>query len=318
MVTDLRVSVTDKCNFRCTYCMPPEGLPWLPKAELLTFEEIARVVEIAVSTGVTSLKLTGGEPLVRRELPTLVAMIRTASPDLDISVTTNGYLLAEQAQGLKDAGLDRVSVSCDSLLKHRFASITLRDALEQVRAGLETAARVGLGPIKVNCVVMRGVNDDEMIGFAELSRATGWEIRFIEYMPLDAGDKWSRAEVVPAAEILETIGSLHPLEPVDGGVAPAATYRFTDGAPGSVGVIPSVTEPFCASCDRLRLTADGQLRSCLFSLEETDLRALLRGGADDDAVYEAMQACVSAKWAGHHIGQPDFVKPARSMSMIGG
>ena len=310
--------MTDKCNFRCTYCMPPEGLPWLPKAELLTFEEIARVVEIAVSTGVTSLKLTGGEPLVRRELPTLVAMIRTASPDLDISVTTNGYLLAEQAQGLKDAGLDRVSVSCDSLLKHRFASITLRDALEQVRAGLETAARVGLGPIKVNCVVMRGVNDDEMIGFAELSRATGWEIRFIEYMPLDAGDKWSRAEVVPAAEILETIGSLHPLEPVDGGVAPAATYRFTDGAPGSVGVIPSVTEPFCASCDRLRLTADGQLRSCLFSLEETDLRALLRGGADDDAVYEAMQACVSAKWAGHHIGQPDFVKPARSMSMIGG
>ncbi len=317
-VTDLRISVTDKCNFRCTYCMPAEGLPWLDKAELLTFEEIARIVSILVTTGVTSIKLTGGEPLVRRDITYLVAMLRQVGAELDISITTNGYLLSKHARSLKHAGLDRVTVSCDSLLKHRFAEITLRDALDEVHAGLTAAEAAELGPIKINCVVIRGVNDDEIVSFAELSRATGWDIRFIEYMPLDARDAWRRAEVVPAAEILSTIHRLYPLVAEDAGAAPATRYSFADGAPGSIGVIASVTEPFCASCNRLRLTADGQVRACLFALEETDVKSLLRGGASDDDIYAAIAGCVASKWAGHHIGQPDFVKPSRSMSMIGG
>ena len=318
VATDLRISVTDKCNFRCRYCMPPEGLPWLAKDELLTFEEIVRVASVLTGCGIRSFKLTGGEPLVRRDLPELIAGLRDVSPDADISLTTNGFLLAERAHDLKAAGLDRVSVSCDSLLKHRFAEITLRDALDEVMNGLEAAAREDLGPIKINAVVMRGINDDEPVAFAELARAADYDVRFIEYMPLDAQDEWNAERVVPGAEILAAIAERFPLEPVQEGPAPAVSYRFSDGAPGRVGVISSVTAPFCETCDRLRLTSDGHLRACLFALEEVDLKGPLRSGASDDDLVALAQQCIAAKWAGHHIGKADFVRPSKSMSMIGG
>lgn len=318
VATDLRVSVTDRCNFRCRYCMPAEGLDWMARDELLTFEEMTRLVRILVSSGVRSLKVTGGEPLVRREVPTLVAMLRSISDGLDISLTTNGYLLADHAEALAEAGLDRVTVSCDSLIKHRFAEMTLRDALDRVMEGLEAAAAHGLGPIKINTVMIRDHNDDEAGSFARLARATGYEIRFIEYMPLDAQGAWDETKVVPGAEVLATIHRLFPLVADGDSSEPATTYRFADGAPGKVGIIASVTAPFCDSCDRLRLTADGQLRACLFSLDETDLRGPLRAGAGDDELAELARACVASKWAGHRIGKADFVAPARSMSMIGG
>ena len=316
--TDLRISVTDRCNFRCRYCMPPEGLPWLPKDELLTFEEIERVARVLGGYGIRSIKLTGGEPLVRRDLSKLVSRLRHVLPDADISLTTNGFMLGNAAEELKDAGLDRVTVSCDSLLKHRFSEITLRDALDEVMAGLDAAATAGLTPVKINTVVMRGVNEDEVVAFAELARRTGYEVRFIEYMPLDAQDEWSADRVVPGAEILETIASRFPLKQVEQASSPSANYGWADDAPGGIGVISSVTAPFCASCDRLRLTSDGHLRACLFSLEEVDLRGPLRSGASDVEIGEIASRCVGAKWEGHHIGRDDFVKPSRSMSMIGG
>jgi cyclic pyranopterin phosphate synthase len=319
VATDLRISVTDRCNFRCRYCMPPEGLPWLPKDEILSFEEITRLTKILIESGVDSIKVTGGEPLVRRDVTKLVRMVRDLSPDVDMSITTNGFLLAKHAVELKDAGLDRVTVSCDSLVKHRFAEMTLRDALDEVLEGLRVSAELGLTPVKINAVVIKNHNEDEAVDFARLARSTGYEVRFIEYMPLDAQDEWSADGVVPGAEILERIQAVFPLVPdTDEQPEPATPYRFADGAPGRIGVIPSVTEPFCDSCNRLRLTADGQLRACLFALEETDLRGPLRAGASDDELAELARACIAAKWSGHRIGQADFVRPARSMSMIGG
>ena len=319
VATDLRISVTDRCNFRCRYCMPPEGLPWLPKEEILSFEEITRLTKILIESGVDSIKVTGGEPLVRRDVTKLVRMVRDLSPDVDMSITTNGFLLAKHAVELKDAGLDRVTVSCDSLVKHRFAEMTLRDALDEVLEGLRVSAELGLTPVKINAVVIKNHNEDEAVDFARLARSTGYEVRFIEYMPLDAQDEWSADGVVPGAEILERIQAVFPLVPdTDEQPEPATPYRFADGAPGRIGVIPSVTEPFCDSCNRLRLTADGQLRACLFALEETDLRGPLRAGASDDELAELARACIAAKWSGHRIGQADFVRPARSMSMIGG
>jgi GTP 3',8-cyclase len=319
VATDLRISVTDRCNFRCRYCMPPEGLPWLPKEEILSFEEITRITNLLIESGVDSIKVTGGEPLVRRDVTKLVRMVRALSPDVDMSVTTNGFLLPKYASELKDAGLNRVTVSCDSLVKHRFAEMTLRDALDEVLEGLRISAELGLTPVKINTVVIRDHNEDEAVDFARLARSTGYEVRFIEYMPLDAQDEWSADGVVPGAEILERIQSVYPLVPdTDEQPEPATPYRFADGAPGRIGVIPSVTEPFCDSCNRLRLTADGQLRACLFALEETDLRGPLRAGASDDELAELARVCIAAKWAGHRIGQADFVRPARSMSMIGG
>ncbi len=315
VVKDLRISVTDRCNFRCTYCMPEHGLEWLDTPALLRFEEIVAITSVMLECGIDSIKLTGGEPLARSGLHRLVTSLRALSADLDISMTTNGYLLGREAAALADAGLSRVTVSCDSLIRHRFAAITRRDALEQVMDGITAAAAAGLGPIKINTVVMRGVNEDEVSEFAELARRTGYEVRFIEFMPLDADEAWTRADVVPAAEIPDLVG--HDLEPVDAH-GPATAFRFADGEPGTIGVIPTVTAPFCASCDRLRMTADGKLRACLFSMEETDLRALMRGAEGESDLEGAIRACVAGKWSGHSIGSPDFKRPARSMSMIGG
>jgi GTP 3',8-cyclase len=315
---DLRISVTDRCNFRCTYCMPAEGLRWLPKSEILSFEELTRLLTLFVRLGVRSLKVTGGEPTVRADLPTLVRMFRDVGPELDISITTNGMLLDRLAGPLADAGIDRATVSCDSLLRHRFAEMTRRDALDRVLAGLRAAKAAGLTPIKINTVVIAGTNDDEVVDFAAWARDTGYEVRFIEYMPLDAEHAWERAKVVPAARILDAIDAVFPLEATSHGAEPATTYRFADGAPGAVGVIASVTEPFCDTCNRLRLTAEGAFRTCLFAMEETDVREPLRTGASDAELETAIRAAVWTKWSGHRINHPDFVQPERSMSMIGG
>jgi GTP 3',8-cyclase len=315
---DLRISVTDRCNFRCTYCMPEEGLAWLPKTEILTFEEIVRLAGLFVSLGVRALKLTGGEPTVRADLPTLVAMLRDASPDAEISMTTNGILLHRLAAPLARAGLDRVTVSCDSLLRHRFAEMTRRDALDRVIAGLRAAERANLTPLKINCVVIGGQNETELVDFARFARENAHEVRFIEYMPLDADQAWERSKVVAAADVLQAIDAVYPLVPAEDEPHPASTYRFADGAPGAVGVIASVTEPFCDTCNRLRLTSDGHFRACLFALDEVNLRDPMRAGATDIELETMIREGTWRKWEGHRINHPDFVRPSRSMSMIGG
>ena len=316
-VGDLRISVIDHCNFRCTYCMPAEGLPWLKRADLLTVTEIERLGSLFVRLGVHEIKLTGGEPTTRPELVEIVRRLDAIDPHLDLSITTNGFRLADLARPLRDAGLDRVTVSCDSLLRHRFAEMTRRNALDNVLEGLRAAERAGFVPVKLNCVVIAGTNDDEVVDFVELARRTGYEVRFIEYMPLDAEKAWERSKVVASGELHRRIHKRHPLTAHhDGG--PAATYRFADGAPGSVGFISSVTEPFCADCNRVRITADGQLRACLFALDETDLRTPLRDGVSDEALEELIRTAVWRKWAGHRINHPDFTRPSRSMSQIGG
>ncbi|MFA5891561.1 MAG: GTP 3',8-cyclase MoaA [Actinomycetota bacterium] len=314
---DLRVSVTDRCNFRCTYCMPAEGVPWLPRHDILTFEEIDRLVGLFMELGARTVRLTGGEPLVRTDLADLVQML-TARGVPELALSTNGVLLAERAPELARAGLHRINVSVDSLMRHRFAEMTRRDALEQVMEGLRAAEAAGMHPIKLNCVVIRGTNDDEIIDFAKFSRTTGYEVRFIEYMPLDPEERWNRETVVPSKEVLEIVARAYPLEPIRHGPEPATMWRFADAAPGAIGVISSVTDPFCEACNRVRITSDGQLRTCLFALEETDLRALLRGGASDKDIVEAIRASVAGKWAGHKINDPDFVRPSRPMSGIGG
>jgi cyclic pyranopterin phosphate synthase len=315
---DLRISVTDRCNFRCVYCMPEEGLEWLRKSQLLTFEEITRVTTVMVGLGVRTIRLTGGEPTLRRDLPVLVGMLNGIAPGLDIAMTTNGFLLDKLAQPLADAGLRRVNVSIDSLMRHRFAEITRRDALDKVFEGCRAAEAAGLSPIKVNCVMVRGTNDDEIVDFARLARDTGYEIRFIEFMPLDADRQWERSKVVSMDEIVGAIEREWELVPNNHGPEPATTWKFADGAPGTVGVIPSVSAPFCESCNRLRLTADGQFRTCLFSIVETDLRAILRSGGSDAGLAEAVRVAVYKKEVGHRINEADFVRPERSMSMIGG
>jgi cyclic pyranopterin phosphate synthase len=319
-VRDLRISVTDRCNFRCRYCMPEEGMKWLPRQELLTFEEIERVARVCVERfGFGSIRLTGGEPTVRAHLPVLVG--RLAALGVDLSLTTNGATLALVAGDLKNAGLQRINVSCDSLRPERFAAITGRPALDRVIDGIDQALAVGLAPVKVNCVLVRGINDDEIVDFAAFGRDRGVEVRFIEWMPLDGGGEWSGDRVVPAAEIVAAIDAVFPLEEVhpEGGrdAAPAERWRYRDGL-GDVGVIASVTRPFCEACDRIRLTAEGQLRNCLFAVREADLRSVLRGGATDDDLAAAIAAEVGRKWAGHSIGQVHFIRPARSMSQIGG
>ncbi len=303
---DLRVSITDRCNFRCVYCMPAEGLVWLPKEEILTFEEIVRVVGVFVSLGVGALKLTGGEPTVRADFARLVRMLREAQPDIEMSMTTNGILLDRLAKPLAEAGLDRVTVSCDSLLRHRFAEMTRRDALDRVLAGIRAAEEAGLTPIKINCVVIAGQNEGEAVEFARFSRDTGHEVRFIEYMPLDAEQAWERAKVVPNADILQDIDAVFPLVPAEGEPDPASTFTFADGAPGAIGVISSVTEPFCDTCNRLRLTSDGQLRACLFALDEVDLRGPMRSGAGDEDQPRRLRATRS-----QHVHDRRLTPPVR-------
>lgn len=313
---DLRISVTDRCNFRCTYCMPEEGVRWLPRLEVLTFEELERIAGLLVHThGIRSIRLTGGEPTVRAHLPALVAKL--AALPVDLSLTTNGATLRTVAGDLAAAGLRRVNVSLDSLRADRFTELTRRDELDHVLDGIDAAVEAGLAPVKLNVVVVRGVNDDEVLDLAEFGRDRGVTVRFIEFMPLDGGEAWRNEQVVTQAELLERISAVHPLEPMTRGSEPAERFRYLDGR-GEVGVIPSVTRPFCEQCDRIRLTADGQLRSCLFSLEDHDLRDLLRSGASDDVISAAIEACVGAKWAGHAINQVHFIRPGRSMSQIGG
>lgn len=315
---DLRISVTDRCNFRCVYCMPSEGLSWMPKSHLLSFEEITQIARVFVRLGVRTIRLTGGEPTLRQNLPALVAMLAGIHPDLDLAMTTNGYLLKGLAKPLAEAGLGRVNVSIDSLLRHRFEQITRRDALSTVIEGIQAAEEAGLRPVKLNCVVLRGQNDDEILDFVRLARQTGWEIRFIEFMPLDAQRSWDRSQVVTEEEILRIIESVFHLKPRSEPTGPAQLREFADGAPGTIGVIPSVSAPFCESCNRIRITSDGQLRTCLFSLVETDLKGLLRQGSTAGELEDAIREAVWRKQAGHRINEPDFVRPDRSMSMIGG
>lgn len=315
-VQDLRISITDRCNFRCSYCMPREGLRWLPRPEILTFEEIERVTGIFVERfGLSSVRITGGEPTVRAHLPQLIE--RLAAFPVELSMTTNGATLASLAPALRQAGLHRVTVSCDSLRPDRFAEIAGRDMLEPVLAGIRAAVDSGLRPVKLNAVVVRGVNDDEVVDLAGFGRQSGVEVRYIEFMPLDATGQWSADKVVPSAEVIGRINEVYPLEPLSPGPEPAQRYRYLDGA-GTVGVVASVTKPFCADCDRVRITAEGALRSCLFAVRETDLRAILRGGGTDDDLALAIASEVWHKWAGHSIGKVQFVRPARSMSQIGG
>lgn len=317
---DLRISVTDRCNFRCIYCMPAAGLPWLPRDEVLTFEEIVRLTRILVEgCGVRTIRLTGGEPLVRKGVEDLVAMLSAIDPGLDMAMTTNGILLREKAQALRAAGLKRLNVSLDTLHAERFRDMTRRDALERVLDGLEAAKEAGFHPIKLNVVVMRGKNDDEVLDFARLARTEGYEVRFIEFMPLDADGIWTQDTVVASREIIEAIDREFPLRPAaNDRPAPATRFRFKDGSKGAIGVIPSVSDAFCRICNRLRLTAEGHLRTCLFSLQEQDVKALLRGGASDVEIRDFVVAAVWQKEEGHKIGQVDFVKPAKSMSQIGG
>jgi cyclic pyranopterin phosphate synthase len=315
---DLRISITDRCNFRCTYCMPADGLTWLPRDELLTFEEITRVARVAVERfGFDAIRLTGGEPTVRADLSRLVAMLSDLGVDLALTTNANGASLRLLADDLARAGLRRINISCDSLRRDRFEALTRRDRLPQVLDGIDAALQAGLSPVKVNTVLMRGSNDDEILDFARFGRERGVIVRFIEFMPLDADGGWRADRVVSKREIVETIGRELPLEPVASGHDPAGRYRYLDGG-GEIGVIASVTDQFCDQCDRVRLTAEGQFRACLFALDELDLRAVLRGGGSDADLAAAMQGAVATKWAGHAIGREQFVRPRRSMSQIGG
>jgi cyclic pyranopterin phosphate synthase len=319
LIGDLRVSVTDRCNFRCQYCMPAEGLPWLERAEILSFEEITRIVSVFCAMGVGDVRLTGGEPLVRREFPRLAAMLHGVEGLRELSLTTNGFLLARDAAALVAAGIDRFNVSVDSLQRDRFYELTRRDALAQVLEGLELLATFPEAhPIKVNAVAIRGFTEEEVLPFARLARSTSYEIRFIEFMPLDADRAWTRSQVLTGEEIRAAIEQVYSLVPEPR--APSATarvYRFADGN-GRIGFINPVSEPFCADCNRVRLTADGRLRTCLFSLHETDLRGPLRAGADDLELARIIRDAVWRKELKHDVGEPGFIQPDRSMSAIGG
>ncbi|RMB62117.1 GTP 3',8-cyclase MoaA [Tessaracoccus antarcticus] len=315
---DLRISLTDHCNLRCTYCMPSEGVPWLPRNTLLSPVELMRIVEVAVAEGITEVRLTGGEPLLRPDVVDVVAAIHSIENAPEISITTNGIALPRLAQKLADAGLARVNVSIDTLDKLRFKVITRRDRLDDVLEGIDAAKAAGLAPVKINSVLMRGINDDEAPALLRWAIANDLELRFIEQMPLDAGHTWSREGMITAAEILASLRTEYHLEAVPGrGAAPAERF-LVDGGPHTVGIIASVTMPFCGACDRLRLTADGQLRSCLFSTTESDLREPLRSGASDEEVAAILHRCLGGKLAGHGINEPGFLQPPRPMSAIGG
>jgi GTP 3',8-cyclase len=318
-ITDLRVSVTDRCNFRCRYCMPAEGMPWLAREEILSFEEIERLVRVVAGLGITDVRLTGGEPLARREFPLLVSMLSSIDGIRDLSVTTNGYLLERDASALVNAGIDRVNVSIDSLARDRFHEITRRDALPQVLRGLEViASHDRVRPIKVNAVAMRDFTEHEVFRFAELARSTDYQVRFIEFMPLDGDRAWEPDMVLTGKEIRQLIATRYPLEPLEREPhATARVYRFADGR-GEIGFINPVSEPFCADCNRIRLTADGELRTCLFSVHETDLRGPMRAGANDAELEATIRDAVWRKELKHHVNEPGFRPPPRTMSAIGG
>jgi cyclic pyranopterin phosphate synthase len=319
LLGDLRVSVTDRCNFRCQYCMPAEGMPWIDRAEILSFEEIERLVRLFVGLGVEDVRLTGGEPLVRREFPALVARLAAIEGLRDLSLTTNGYLLARDAEALVAAGIGRVNVSIDSLARGRFFEITRRDALEQVLEGLEAiAAFPQVRPIKVNAVPMPGFGAEEVARFCELARSRRFQVRFIEFMPLDGDRSWRPGDVLSGAEVRALVETEHPLRALPREPhSTARVYAFADGE-GEIGFVNPVTEPFCADCNRIRLTADGKLRTCLFSEHETDLREPLREGASDAALERIVRDAVWRKELKHRINEPGFRPPARTMSAIGG
>ncbi len=321
VATDLRVSLTDRCNLRCVYCMPEEGLDWLAKPELLTDDEVVRLVSVAVRLlGVDEIRFTGGEPLLRRGLVGIVARTAELVPRPQLSLTTNGIGLARQAQALKDAGLDRVNVSLDTIRPDTFQQLARRDRLKDVLAGLEAAQAVGLTPVKVNAVLMRGINDKEAPELLEFCLERGYELRIIEQMPLDAQHGWNRATMVTADEILDQLSDRFGLEPTDSalrGSAPAESFTV-HGGPQTVGIIASVTRPFCGDCDRVRLTADGQVRDCLFARTESDLRTALRSGADDEELAARWRRAMRNKLPGHGINDPSFLQPTRPMSSIGG
>lgn len=325
---DLRMSVTDRCNLRCVYCLPEEGVRFRPQRELLTIDELGRIAGVARSLGVRGIRITGGEPLLRRDLTELVRRLGELELD-DLAMTTNGVLLPRLARSLKEAGLQRVNISCDSLRPERFAAIRRRGSLRRALDAMEAAEDAGLRPVKVNVVLMAGWNDDEVVDFATFARETGRVVRFIEFMPLDGEQAWSKKTVVSGAEVLRAVNRVHPLAAVegwrpgddaemgDGGHAPAERFRFADGR-GEIGIVSSVTRPFCDSCNRLRVTADGQVRNCLFSDDELSVARVLRRGGSDAEIAGVLRRSVWAKRAGHGMDRADFVRPARSMSMIGG
>lgn len=320
-IRDLRISLTDRCNFRCFYCLPHGEPSWAFREKLLTFEEIEFVCDVFVSLGIEKIRLTGGEPLIRRDVPVLVQKLVRLKPALtDIALTTNGYDFSRQAHALKDAGLDRVTFSLDSLRPERFREITGVDGLDRVFESIETAKKLGLAPVKVNAVIVRGRNDDEIVDFARFARKNAVSFRFIEFMPLDSGHDWSREMVVPGREIGDTINAAYPLrlKETSRGSSTSWRYDFADGSRGEIGIIAPVTEMFCGACSRIRLTADGQIRTCLFSTTEYDLRGLLRKGARRNEIVEFIQNAVLKKEPSHRINDPAFVQPERTMSFIGG
>ncbi len=315
---NLRISVTDRCNLRCTYCMP-EDVKFMDRAELLTFEEITRFVRVAAPLGVDKVRLTGGEPLLRRDLARLVAMLVAVPGIRDVGMTTNGLTLAEQAQELFDAGLRRINISLDALDPDRFRQLTRRDGVDRVLAGILAAKKAGFDPVKINAVSIRGATEHEVVPLAQFARQHGLEMRFIEYMPIGA-DQWERGKVYFAHEILEQlethVGPLVPAEDYDPR-APAMEFRYTDGG-GRVGIIASISRPFCLSCNRLRLTSDGKVRNCLFAIDEADVKGLLRGNGSDAEIADVIRGSVRAKWEGHEINTSRFIKPLRTMHAIGG
>lgn len=327
VATDLRISLTDRCSLRCTYCMPAEGLDWLAKSDRLSDEEIVRLAQLFIRLGITSIRLTGGEPLVHPSLAAVVSRLAALRPRPELSLTTNGVSLARKADELVAAGLDRINISVDTLDRDRFRQLTRRDRLDDVLAGVAAAAAAGLSPVKINAVLVRDSNLTEAPALLGWALRHGYEMRFIEHMPLDADHTWNRSGMVTADEMLEMLGSCYTLVPRGHhGHAPAEDFDVVDGPdrtswarePGRLGVIASVTRPFCRDCDRLRLTADGQLRTCLFARDETDLRGPMRAGATDDELAGIVRRAVAGKQAGHGIGSADFVQPVRTMSAIGG
>jgi cyclic pyranopterin phosphate synthase len=321
VIRDLRISLTDRCNFRCFYCLPNGEPPLARKATILSFEEIAYISEIFVSLGIEKIRLTGGEPMLRRNIESLVEKLSKLKPDLkDLALTTNGFDIPRKAEALRNAGLDRMTISLDTLETKRFREITGSDSLAEVFEAIEAAKRHGFEPVKINAVIVRGVNDDELLDFARFARANDVDIRFIEYMPLDSGHDWDRGKVVSGREIFQTIDPVYPLalKSSTRGSETAWKYSFADGSPGGIGIIAPVTEMFCGQCSRIRLTADGQIRTCLFSTVEHDLRDYLRSGASRSELVEFIKTVTLKKEPAHRINEPDFVPASRTMSFIGG